>query len=66
MTEKQQRIIDLCIEQLQRMKLSNDLRSPTVHLDMEHEWSNLGDELNDDFYQLDLNMFFILREIRGL
>lgn len=64
MTDKQKRIIDLCIEQLQGMKLSNDLNSPTVQLDMEQEWKDLGEELGMNLKDLDDSMFTVLLYIR--
>ncbi len=53
LTTQQLEVIDLCIKQLQWFKYSNDLKSPTVPIDMEAEWDSLAEEMEIDLEGLD-------------
>jgi len=66
LTTQQLEVIDLCIKQLQGFKYSNDLKSPTVPIDMETEWFNLAEEMEIDLGEIDRSMYTLYWKISRL
>lgn len=66
LTTQQLEVIDLCIKQLQWFKNSNDLKSPTVPIDMETEWASLAEKMEIDLESLDRVMHTLYWKISRL
>ena len=66
LTTQQLEVIDLCIKQLQWFKYSNDLKIPTVPIDMETEWASLAEEMEIDLEGLDRSMHSLYWHISRL
>lgn len=62
----QKKVLDLCIDQLKGLYQSNDIKSPTIPLDMEDEWKSLSEEIEIDLSEVDKIMWHLLIQIARL